>query len=120
MELLVALAQPVQAQSPEARQRLARGVAAEMFLTMGANGFAERAARELAATGETARKRSVETIDQLTPRELHIARLARDGRSNAEIGAQLFISPRTVEYHLASVFGKLSITSRHQLKHEID
>jgi DNA-binding CsgD family transcriptional regulator len=98
----------------EARQHLR--LASEMFVNMGADGFAERAARELAATGETARKRSVETIDQLTPQELHIAQLARDGRSNAEIGAQLFISPRTVEYHLANVFAKLSITSRLQLE----
>jgi DNA-binding CsgD family transcriptional regulator len=98
----------------DARQHLR--LASEMFVNMGADGFAERAARELAATGETARKRSVETIDQLTPQELHIAQLARDGRSNAEIGAQLFISPRTVEYHLANVFAKLSIASRLQLE----
>jgi DNA-binding CsgD family transcriptional regulator len=98
----------------DARQHLR--LASEMFVNMGADGFAERAARELAATGETARKRSVETIDQLTPQELHIAQLARDGRSNAEIAAQLFISPRTVEYHLANVFAKLSIASRLQLE----
>jgi DNA-binding NarL/FixJ family response regulator len=77
--------------------------------------FAERAARELLATGETARKRTVETRDYLTPQECQIARLARDGLSNPEIGARLFISPRTVEYHLHKVFAKLDISSRNQL-----
>ena len=67
------------------------------------------------ATGETARKRSVETLDQLTAQEAQIARLARDGLSNPEIGARLFISPRTVEYHLHKVYGKLDITSRIEL-----
>src|SRR3954451_3971468 len=73
-----------------------------------------RAARraELGASGETARKRSVESLDQLTAREAQIARLARDGLSNPEIGARLFISPCTVEYQLHKVYGKLAITSR--------
>jgi DNA-binding CsgD family transcriptional regulator len=70
------------------------------------------AARELEATGETARKRSVESLDQLTAREAQIARLARDGLSNPEIGARLFLSPRTVEWHLGKVFTKLGISSR--------
>ena len=82
---------------------------------MGAEAFAERAARELLATGETARKRTVETSDQLTAQEAQIARLARDGLSNPEIGARLFISPRTVEYHLRKVFAKLDISSRNEL-----
>jgi DNA-binding CsgD family transcriptional regulator len=68
-----------------------------------------------AYSGETARKRSVESLDQLTAREAQIARLARDGLSNPEIGARLFISPRTVEYHLHKVYGKLDITSRNEL-----
>ena len=83
---------------------------------MGAEAFAERARRELAATGETVRKRSVETRDQLTAQEAQIARLARDGLSNPEIGARLFISPRTVEYHLHKVFTKLGIGSRKELR----
>ena len=82
---------------------------------MGVEAFAERAARELLATGETARKRTVETSDELTAQEAQIARLARDGLSNPEIGSQLFISPRTVEYHLHKVFAKLDISSRTQL-----
>ena len=86
-----------------------------MFTAMGMEAFAERAARELLATGETARKRTVETNDHLTPQEGQIARLARDGLSNPEIGARLFISPRTVEYHLHKVFVKLDISSRNQL-----
>ena len=87
----------------------------EMFSTMGAEAFAERARRELLATGETARKRTVETHDALTPQEAQIARLARDGLSNPEIGAQLFLSPRTVQYHLHKVFQKVGLTSRNQL-----
>ncbi len=87
----------------------------EMFVEMGAQGFAERAGRELQATGRTARRRSVETSGQLTPQEAQVARLARDGLSNAEIGARLFISARTVQYHLRKVFTKLGITSRTQL-----
>ena len=78
--------------------------------------FAERARRELAATGEKARKRSPDTRDELTPQEEQIARLARDGLSNPEIGAQLFVSARTVEWHLRNVFVKLGITSRRQLR----
>jgi DNA-binding NarL/FixJ family response regulator len=77
--------------------------------------FAEPAARELLATGETARKRVAQTRDQLTPQEAQIARLARGGLSNPEIGARLFISPRTVEYHLHKVFKNLGICSRSQL-----
>src|SRR6202043_3146292 len=89
--------------------------AQEMLATMGVEAFAERARRELLATGETARTRSVETTLQLTAQEALIARLARDGLSNPEIGARLFISPRTVKYHLRKVFMKLDITSRNQL-----
>jgi len=78
--------------------------------------FADRARRELLATGENARKRTVETLGDLTAQEAQIARLARDGLSNPEIGAQLFISPRTVQYHLHKVFSKLDLTSRNQLE----
>ena len=91
----------------------------ELFTTMGMEAFAERAARELLATGERARKRTVQTSVQLTPQETQIARLARDGLSNQEIGARLFISPRTVEYHLHKVFTKLGISSRNQLDPEL-
>jgi DNA-binding CsgD family transcriptional regulator len=87
----------------------------EMFVAMGAEGFAERAARELLATGETARKRTVESSSQLTAQEAQVALLAREGLSNPEIGARLFISPRTVQYHLHKVFAKLGINSRMQL-----
>ena len=82
---------------------------------MGAEAFAERAARELLATGEKARKRTDDTRDQLTAQEKQIAALARDGYSNPEIGAQLFIGTRTVEYHLHKVFTKLEISSRNEL-----
>jgi DNA-binding CsgD family transcriptional regulator len=78
--------------------------------------FAERARTELLATGETARKRTVETHDALTAQEALIARLAREGLSNPEIGVRLFISARTVQYHLGKVFTKLGITSRSQLQ----
>jgi DNA-binding NarL/FixJ family response regulator len=77
--------------------------------------FGERARRELLATGEIARKRTVETGGELTSQEVHIARLARDGLSNPEIGARLFISARTVQYHLRKVFIKLAISSRSEL-----
>jgi DNA-binding CsgD family transcriptional regulator len=88
----------------------------ELFTTMGAEAFAERTARELLATGEKARKRTADTRGQLTAQETQIAELAREGHSNPEIGAQLFISPRTVEYHLHKVFTKLEISSRNELQ----
>ena len=86
---------------------------------IGAEAFAERARRELLATGETVRKREVDTHSQLTPQEEHIIRLARDGRTNREIAAELFISTRTVEWHLRKVFAKLGITSRRDLHHAL-
>jgi DNA-binding CsgD family transcriptional regulator len=87
----------------------------ELFETIGMEAFAERARGELLATGERVRKRVAETRDELTPQERQIARFARDGLSNPEIGAQLFLSPRTVEWHLRKVFAKLGIHSRHEL-----
>jgi DNA-binding CsgD family transcriptional regulator len=87
----------------------------EMLDAMGIGAFAERARRELAATGATARKRTPETSGELTAQEAQVARLARDGLSNPEIGARLFISARTVQYHLGKVFTKLGIGSRSQL-----
>ena len=87
----------------------------EMFAAMGAGGFAERAARELRATGERVRKRATAAPARLTARETQISQLARDGLSNPAIAAQLFMSPRTVEYHLHKVFTKLDISSRNQL-----
>jgi DNA-binding CsgD family transcriptional regulator len=97
----------------DAREQLR--TAHEMLTAMGIEAFAQRAADELEATGETARKRSVESPDELTARETQIARLARDGVSNPDIGARLFISSRTVEYHLHKVYGKLDINSRNEL-----
>jgi DNA-binding CsgD family transcriptional regulator/tetratricopeptide (TPR) repeat protein len=97
----------------EAREHLR--TAHEMLAGMGARAFADRAERELAATGEHARKRTVETTEDLTVQERQVALLARDGHSNPEIGARLFISPRTVEYHLHKVFAKTGISSRSQL-----
>jgi DNA-binding CsgD family transcriptional regulator len=91
----------------------------EMFSAMGVDAFAARAERELLATGERARKRTVETLDQLTPQEAQIARLAAQGESNREIAARLFISPSTVEYHLRKVFRKLEVKSRTQLVHRL-
>lgn len=87
----------------------------QMFQAMGASAFAQRARVELLATGEHARVRAPETRDELTPQELQIARLAAEGESNAQIAAQLFISPHTVAYHLHKVFGKLDVRSRNQL-----
>jgi len=97
----------------DAREQL-RG-AYEMLTAMGIAGFAERARRELLATGETVRKRTIETAGQLTPQEAQIARLAGQGLTNTEIGVQLFISRRTVEWHLRKIFTKLGIRSRRQL-----
>jgi DNA-binding CsgD family transcriptional regulator len=90
-------------------------IAYDHFTSIGMEAFAERAGRELLATGETVRKRSVETRDDLTAQERQIAELARDGLSNAEIGARLFLSRRTVEWHLRHVFAKLGIRSRREL-----
>jgi ATP/maltotriose-dependent transcriptional regulator MalT len=101
----------------DAREQLR--TAHEMLTRMGIEAFAERARRELLATGETVRKRTVETRDELTAQEMQIALLARDGLSNPEIGTRLFISPRTVKYHLRKVFIKLDISSRAQLDHAL-
>jgi hypothetical protein len=84
----------------------------DLFTVIGADAFAKRARSELLATGDKVRKREVDTHNDLTLQEEHIARLARDGRTNPEIGAELFLSARTVEWHLRKVFGKLGITSR--------
>ena len=97
----------------DARARLR--AAHDLFVTIGMEAFAARARRELLATGEKVRKRTVETRDELTPQERHVAQLARDGLSNPEIGAQLFLSPRTIEWHLRKVFAKLEIKSRMEL-----
>jgi len=97
----------------DAREQLRH--AQDMFSAIGMEAFAARAGRELLATGETARKRTDQTRDDLTAQEVRIARFARDGLSNVEIGARLFISPRTVEYHLHKVYTKLGITSREHL-----
>jgi DNA-binding CsgD family transcriptional regulator len=98
----------------EARQHLRE--AHEHLSAIGMEAFAERARRELAATGETARKRSVATTLDLTPQETQVAQLAGEGRTNREIGAQLFISAHTVEYHLKKAFTKMNVTSRTQLR----
>jgi DNA-binding CsgD family transcriptional regulator len=97
----------------DAREQLR--VAYDRFSRIGAKAFAERARGELLATGETVRERQVETRVELTPQEAQIARLARDGLSNPDIGARLFLSPRTVEFHLHKVYTKLEIRSRHEL-----
>jgi DNA-binding CsgD family transcriptional regulator len=105
--------------SRERRRRDAREhlrTAFEMFNAMGLHGFAARAERELLAVGEHVRKQSVESRGQLTAQEAQVARLARDGLSNVEIGARLFISQHTVAYHLRKVFTKLGVTSRNQLE----
>jgi DNA-binding CsgD family transcriptional regulator len=98
----------------DAREQLR--LAHEMLTRMGAVAFAERARRELLATGDKVRKRSDDTSDALTPQEAQIARLVVDGASNPEIGSRLFISPRTVEYHLSKVFVKLGVKSRRELR----
>ena len=98
----------------DAREQLR--VAYTMLSDMGMEAFAERARRELLATGETVRKRTVATLDEMTPQELQVARLAVGGQTNPEIAAQLFLSPRTVEWHLRKVFGKLGVGSRKELR----
>jgi DNA-binding CsgD family transcriptional regulator len=103
-----------EARRVDAREHLR--AAHEIFGAIGAGAFAERARHELLATGETVRKRTDDTRDDLTPQEEHIARLAVAGRTNPEIGAELFISPRTVEWHLKKVFTKLGISSRKALR----
>ncbi len=102
-----------QSRRRDAREQLR--TAYQMLDAMGIAGFAERARKELVATGETARKRTVETVNELTAQEAQIARLARNGCSNAEIGTELFLSPRTVEWHLRKIFNKLGISSRREL-----
>ena len=83
---------------------------------MGIDAFADRARRELLATGDTVRKRTVEKVSELTAQEAHIAQLAADGHTNVEIGAQLFLSTRTVEWHLSKVYTKLGVGSRQELR----
>jgi DNA-binding NarL/FixJ family response regulator len=101
----------------DAREHLR--TAFDAFTSMGAEAFARRAERELLATGEHARKRTVDTLGDLTPQEAQISRLAAQGDSNKEIAAQLYISPSTVEYHLHKVFRKLGVKSRTQLARRV-
>jgi DNA-binding CsgD family transcriptional regulator len=91
----------------------------ESLAAMGVDAFAERARHELAATGETVRRRTVETSGEFTPQEAHIARLAAQGLTNPEIGASLYISPRTVEWHLRKIFSKLGVSTRRELRHAL-
>ena len=97
----------------DAREHLR--AAYDQLSSIGMEAFAERARRELLATGETARKLTPAARDELTAQERHVAQLASTGLSNREIGAQLFLSPRTVEYHLSKVFPKLGVNSRREL-----
>jgi DNA-binding NarL/FixJ family response regulator len=97
----------------DAREQLRRAVAA--FDQLGATGWADQAAAELKATGETARRREPSTADDLTPQERQIARLLADGHSTRSVAARLFLSPKTVEYHLRKVYTKLGIHSRPEL-----
>jgi DNA-binding CsgD family transcriptional regulator len=101
----------------DAREQLRH--AHELFTEFGMEAFAERARVELEATGEHARKRTLQTRDDLTPQEAQISRLAADGATNQEIAARLFISPSTVDYHLRKAFRKLGVKSRHQLKQQL-
>ena len=101
----------------DAREQLR--AAHELFTDFGMEAFAERARVELEATGERARKRTVETRDDLTPQEAQVCRLAAGGATNQEIAARLFISPSTVDYHLRKAFRKLGVKSRHQLKQHV-
>ena len=94
-------------------------VAHELFSDFGMEAFAERARVELQATGEHARRRAVDTLDQLTPQEAQVARLVTQGHTNRDIAAQLFISPSTVEYHLCKAFRKLNVKTRTQLAHRM-
>ncbi len=98
----------------DARERLR--TAQERFVDLGLNGFAERARRELAATCENARRRSFESRGDLTAQETEIARLACEGHTNSEIGTMLFLSHRTIEWHLRKVFTKLGVSSRRALR----
>jgi DNA-binding NarL/FixJ family response regulator len=99
-----------------AKARTQLRTAYQIFAATGAEAFAERARRELMATGETVRKRTALVADMLTAQEAEIARLAADGHTNPGIGMELFISPRTVEWHLRKVFTKLGISSRRELQ----
>jgi DNA-binding CsgD family transcriptional regulator len=101
----------------DARDSLGRAL--EEFTSIGAEAFARRAERELLATGERARKRTVETLGDLTPQEAQVSRLVAEGHSNKEIAAQLFISSSTVEYHLRKVFRKLGVKTRTQLANRL-
>jgi DNA-binding CsgD family transcriptional regulator len=101
----------------DAREQLR--TAHNLFTEFGMEAFAERARVELEATGERARRRTVDTRDDLTPQEAQISQLAADGATNQEIAAQLFISPSTVDYHLRKAFRKLGVRSRHQLKRRL-
>jgi DNA-binding CsgD family transcriptional regulator len=98
----------------DAREQL--HVAHDMFVAIGMEAFADRARRELVATGEKVRRGALDTHERLTPQEAQIAQLASDGRTNQEIGTQLFLSPRTVEWHLRRSYTKLGIRSRRDLR----